>query len=244
MQFSWFDTHWPWLGLAASALLWILLLTTNIFRSDVRVSRWRDPVWLAWLAPAGYMLHNVEEYGVDMMGKFFAFPDQACSTFFSQISDCPFPTSLWVAINIPAIWIGGLVCALLARRHPLMGLSLFGVYFVNALSHIGTAVGTGTYNPGLLTAVVVLLPLSLWVAYATVSDTRIGKSGIWILFLVGMALNGLLMITLVAFSRGLISGRFLVAFQLVNPLSYVLLPWLKERRDNRRLDQRSLHKYR
>jgi hypothetical protein len=51
MEWNWFDSHWPWIGLAMSAVLLVLLLATNIFRSDRSKSRWFDPVWLAW--PAG-----------------------------------------------------------------------------------------------------------------------------------------------------------------------------------------------
>jgi hypothetical protein len=52
MQSTWFDLHWPSIGLAFSAVLLLLLFATNIFRSDRSKSRWFDPIWLAWLAPA------------------------------------------------------------------------------------------------------------------------------------------------------------------------------------------------
>jgi hypothetical protein len=38
--FNWFDINWPWIGLAGSAALWVLLLGTNVFC----VSAWNiDP---------------------------------------------------------------------------------------------------------------------------------------------------------------------------------------------------------
>jgi len=39
-----------------------ILLTTDTFRSNTTVSRWRDPVWLAWLAAPLYWVHQLEEY--------------------------------------------------------------------------------------------------------------------------------------------------------------------------------------
>ena len=40
---------WPWIGLGAAGLL-LILLTTNVLRSDRSVTRWRDMTWLTWAA--------------------------------------------------------------------------------------------------------------------------------------------------------------------------------------------------
>ncbi|MBX5204685.1 HXXEE domain-containing protein [Rhizobium sp. NZLR1] len=229
MPFGWFDMNWPWIGLFIAAILLVVLFGTDALRGERSVSRWRDPRWLAWLAPAGYMLHQTEEYGVDMLGQFFAFPNLVCATFGQPpYPDCAYPPSLYVAINIPVIWIAGLICALLSRRYPLVGLGLYGVHFVNALSHIGMFAATGDYNPGVLTAFVVLLPLSVWVAFATWKNPLIGRSGIATIFLAGLLVNGVLAASLVAFSRGLISGDTLIGIQLFNFLWSPLIPWLKD----------------
>jgi hypothetical protein len=50
-----------------------LMFGTNVLRSDLSVSRWRDLVWLSWAATAAYLVHNVEEYGVDLLGREHAF---------------------------------------------------------------------------------------------------------------------------------------------------------------------------
>ena len=81
MTWSWFDLAWPWIGFSAAAfVLIILLFGTQILRSDPSVSRWRDPVWLSWLAVPIYMIHNVEEYGIDLLGRTHYFPDALCTT--------------------------------------------------------------------------------------------------------------------------------------------------------------------
>jgi len=43
------DLGWPWLCLGGGLALFAVLFTTNAARSTLTVSRWRDPVWLAWL---------------------------------------------------------------------------------------------------------------------------------------------------------------------------------------------------
>ena len=65
MACEWFERHWCWIGLLAAIVLLIALFCTNVFRNCRDVSRWRDPVWLAWLITVAYVLHNFEEYGID-----------------------------------------------------------------------------------------------------------------------------------------------------------------------------------
>ena len=115
MEWSWFDIYWSWIGLAMSAALLILLFGTDLLRSSLSQSRWRDPVWLAWLAPASYAAHQFEEYGIDALGHHFAFPDLLCASFsMPPYPDCSVPHAFFLAVNIPAIWGAGLICALLA----------------------------------------------------------------------------------------------------------------------------------
>lgn len=230
MQFTWFDIYWPWIGLCLSAALLVLLFTTSIFRSQVTGSRWKDPVWLAWLAPAAYMPHQWEEYGIDALGNHFAFPDLLCSSFhMAPYPECPIPAATFVAINISMIWGTGLVCGLLSWRHPLVGLSLYAIHGTNSLSHLGTMAATGNYNPGSLTSALIQLPLFIWVCYAMSQNPAIRKSGIVSIFAAGVIASAVLLGALKAFSAGVISGAMLVAIEALNPLLLIFLVWLKER---------------
>ncbi len=141
---------------------------------------------------------------------------------------------LFVAVNVPLIWVVGLICALLSRRHPLIGLGLYGVFPANAISHIGAFVKTGHYNPGLLTAFLIQVPFAIWVAYAMAGDRRVGKSGIAVLFAAGVGLHAVLLGSLFAFTRGLIRAGAVVMIQIVNPLWCFILPYLKERYGTRK----------
>ena len=58
---------WPWMGLGGAVVMIILLFCTNVLRSRPEVSRWRDPLWLAWLAVPMYLLHQFEEYSLHIV---------------------------------------------------------------------------------------------------------------------------------------------------------------------------------
>jgi hypothetical protein len=164
MKWSCIDLNFPWIGSIAAVVLLILLFSTNRLRSGLKQSRWRDLSWLSWLAAALYLIHNVEEYGVDLLGQFHAFPQFMCATLAQPAyPSCPIPAPFYLAVNLPLFWVGAPVAAILSRRHPILGLSVYGVIFVNALTHLGAFVRSG-YNPGVLTALILFLPVSFWVA--------------------------------------------------------------------------------
>lgn len=161
MQHSLFFTIWPWIGLGAAIVLLIIAFATNIFRVDLTRSRWHDPAWLAWLGAIAYMLHNVEEYGIDMLGRTMSFP-----TLMTQVLGVNISEATYLACNLVLVWMVGPIVACVARTLPAIapGMALFAL--INGLSHIGQAINLRAYNPGLLTSIVIFLPLAAWTVYA------------------------------------------------------------------------------
>src|SRR5690348_15714244 len=93
LEWSWIDLNFPWVGSAGAVILLLLLISTDSLRSDLGRSRWRDHVWLSWLAVAIYLIHNIEEYGMDLLGGFHAFPNSMCFQLgLSPYPSCPIPT--------------------------------------------------------------------------------------------------------------------------------------------------------
>lgn len=112
-------------------------------------------------------MHNVEEYGVSATGVLHAFPDSLCQLLGqSEYPGCGIPPLFYLAVNLPLVWIAGPIAALLAPRFPLAGLTLWGVIGVNAVVHIVPAVARQQYDPGLVTAIVLFIPLTAMTAVA------------------------------------------------------------------------------
>jgi hypothetical protein len=230
MRFGWFDLAFPWIGLGAALVLLALLFGSKLLRSDPASSRWRDLVWLSWMAVVAYLLHNVEEYGVDLLGQRHAFPGALCASLgLGPYPGCSIHPSFFLAVNIPLFWVTAPLAALLSRRHPLIGLSLYSVVIINALIHIQRAIVTGSYNPGLLTAVVVFLPLSIWVGHACFGRGGLGYKAMALLIVWGVVLHVILAVPMLLFARGAISNTVLVWPQILNAALLLLVTWLGER---------------
>jgi hypothetical protein len=230
MTWSWIDIAFPWIGLAATVVLLALLFGTDVLRGNQASSRWRDPAWLSWLAMALYLIHNVEEYGIDLFGRLHEFPVSMCATLkLPAYPACPMPPAFFLAVNLPLFWIGAPIAALLSRRHPLVGLTFYGVIFTNALVHLAPSLAGQGYGPGTLTAAILFLPVSAWVAYACFGKGRLPYKALALLVGNGVILHVILMGSMSLFVRGVISAPLLVAVQVLNAILFLLTPWFAEK---------------
>lgn len=214
---SWFDLNWPWLGLAAAVPLLVLLLATGRLRGDLAVVRWRDPYWLGWLAVPLYYVHEAEEYAVDANGTRHAFPDALCDQLgLAAYPQCSIPEPLFVVVNVSAFWVAAPLAASLGRRLPLVGLSYWGVIATNGVVHTVPLLRGDGYAPGLLTGLLLFLPLAAWTAYAAFLRGPLPRIGLLPVLAGGVLVHVVLMASLVLNREGQLGDAALLAVQVVN----------------------------
>lgn len=139
-------TQWVYGGSLAGLLLLLLapILTRN----------WPMALMLVYLCLPAYMLHQFEEHDNDRFRSFVnrrMFHGRQALTSWDVF-----------VINVPGVW-GVIAVALALAANVSVGFGLIAVYLmlVNAVSHIGGAIAKRGYNPGLLTAIFVFLPLGV-----------------------------------------------------------------------------------
>ena len=210
-------------------MLLMLLFGTRFLQSEPGSSRWHDRVWLSWLAVVIYLLHNVEEYGIDVFGRMTQFPAEICSVLkLPAPPDCPIPAAYFLSVCIPLIWIGAPIAGLLSRRHPLVGLSFYGLIFVNLFFHIMPLLAGAGFGPGTLTAIVLFVPVSAWVIYACFGTGRLSYKALALIFFNGVILHIVLTSPLFLSINGKIGRAALVGTELANAVLFLLIPWVWE----------------
>lgn len=218
-----FALVWPWIGIGAAGLL-LVLLCTNALRSDRTASRWADMAWLTWAGTFAYLVHQFEEHGIDAMDHPYAFRGFLCAAVgYADPEACPVPLSFITTVNVAAVWIAGPLSALLAGRWPVIGLSFFAIPAINIFAHAGPAIASGRYNPGLLSALVLFLPLCLLVFAVAVLRYQLGFRSVFATLLAGIAAHIALMTSLMALIDGRIGLEMLLFLQVANPLFSALI---------------------
>jgi hypothetical protein len=142
----WFLHNWMYAGFVAGLFLLAIL---PIFAEGVSL-----PLLLIYLQLPIYMLHQLEEHTDD---RFRRYVNETMAGGREALT-----TPAVVFINVVGVWLVILVAIYLARFVDL-GLGLIAVYLtlVNALVHIVGAAVQRRYNPGLVTAILLFLPVGL-----------------------------------------------------------------------------------
>ncbi|MEM1289016.1 MAG: HXXEE domain-containing protein [Pseudomonadota bacterium] len=170
--------HWMKVGTFMAPFLVFIA-----FAFKTNDTRWIDARLLSLSLLIAYIVHQFEEHWVDLYGQIFAFKPYL-NSFLSNILGPPAGAeyvsnaSIFV-INTSLVWLVGALAVWRGSRHIFAPLCMTAIVVVNAISHIGAAISGGSYNPGLLTAVLVFLPLGTFVYVALV---RTGQASIGFVF--------------------------------------------------------------
>lgn len=113
---------------------------------------WNLPMILVFLQLPVYMLHQLEEHDDDRFRRFINEGIGGGRDVLSQ--------GAVFVINVPGVWGVNLLSILLAFAVDL-GYGLIGIYLtlLNGLIHLAQAVRLRSYNPGLVTALLLFLPV-------------------------------------------------------------------------------------
>ena len=230
MQSNWFYTVWPFIGLGGAIVMVPILLMTDTFRGNTAVSRWRDVVWLGWLATPLYLAHQFEEYSLPVLGFDYSIQEMICKNLgFAPYPECPIPLSFYPLVNIALMWFGAPLAAYLGRRNVLIGLSFWGLIFANGLLHTAGGILQGGYNTGLWSSVFLFIPLSIWVIYACAIRGPYSGKVVGVAFGAGAVTHVLLFTGYGLYKNGVMGNAGLLVFAAVIGFAPIILAALASR---------------
>jgi Protein of unknown function with HXXEE motif len=135
-------------------------------------------LWL-WLFPVTYLIHIAEEY----------WGGEGYSAYILRIRGVHLsPARFWIAQSIGLVLIT--IGVLLARRFtfPRMMLVILGTtVLVNALTHAVTSLSLFSYGPGLVSSILIWLPLGVLALIRVKDETP--RRRFWIGVAIGVVVN-------------------------------------------------------
>jgi len=134
---------------------------------------------LLWLVPLFFAIHNIEE--VPFMAKWAEKLDSPMH---------PKVTTRQFAIAVTFLTLGSIIITFFATREPdnyigtILVLAIQAILFVNAFApHIVMTVKMKLYSPGLVTAVLINIPFTIYLFVLAINEHRITPSLIVMPFL-------------------------------------------------------------
>jgi len=230
MQQHWFYDVWAFIGVGGMIPVVAILLLADTFRANTSVSRWRDVVWLGWLATPLYLAHQFEEYSLPVLGFDYSIQEMICKNLgFAPYPECPIPLSFYPLVNIALMWFGAPLAAYLGRRNVLIGLSFWGLIFANGLLHTAGGILQGGYNTGLWSSVFLFIPLSIWVIYACAIRGPYSGKVVGAAFAAGAVTHVLLFMDYGLYKNGVIGNTGLLVFAAAIGFAPIILAALGSR---------------
>lgn len=115
-----------------------------------------------------YIAHQFEEHWIDLYGNTYAFHSFNNNFILDKLGEPsstiqPLTKESVFVINTSLVWLTGLLAIAKSPRHLFPFFAMAGIIVVNGLVHSVAALVTLSYNPGLLSAVVIFLPFYFWI---------------------------------------------------------------------------------
>ena len=179
-------TRWMLVGLGGAVFLSLMLLEDRAQHRLDSLSRFH------WILLIIYLVHQFEEFGIDLLGR-----ENFFLTYFQTVIDnvggagaaSGFKLTPLASYRTDTliIWLMFLTAVWGHRRFIWPGLVAAGIVLTNGIFHIGIALWLKEYQPGLGSAVVLFLPVSLLYLRFVWRHCDVGWQGI-----VGVVLFGLI----------------------------------------------------
>jgi hypothetical protein len=132
-----------------------------------------------------YMVHQIEEHL--WPGGFRQFTN--AHVFKSGDDNWPVGIGGVALVNIGYVWVPLGLAALYPAALRWVGLGWIGLTLINALTHIVSTIRLRIYNPGLVTAIVLFLPFTIFVLAREAARGTLSGADIGLIVLAGILLH-------------------------------------------------------
>ena len=189
-QYDFLIDNWMKIGTYAVPFL---LLSFFSARPSTTSPNFFNTQFISLLLLVAYILHQYEEHWVDLYGNYYSFFTATNGLLKTIINvknnDVILLTREAIfVINTSLVWLVGTLAIWRSSSHLFPTLAMAGMTLVNAVTHILAGVLSQSYNPGLLTAVILFIPLTLTYFNAVLKTINLAR--IQIISAIGWAVVG------------------------------------------------------
>lgn len=154
-----------WMKIGTFAIPFILLGMFTYRSSEKPILN--DYRALATLMLIFYLVHQYEEHWTDLLGRhysFFTVTNEMIKSIAGNATakEMPLTRESIFIINTSLVWLVGVNSIWRIPRHLFPSLAMAAIILVNAITHILGGIIKFSYNPGLLTSIIIFVPFSVY----------------------------------------------------------------------------------
>lgn len=165
-----------WMKIGTYAVPFLLMGAFSFAENDTLKSLIKDYRFISILMLIAYIVHQYEEHWIDLFGNYYAFYDFNNDFILSALgatdsSVKPLTEESIFVINTSLVWLVGAMAIWSSPKHLFPAVAMASIIVVNGVVHILAAIVNFNYNPGLVTSIVIFVPLYfLFVRYVLSSS--------------------------------------------------------------------------
>lgn len=214
-----------WMKLGTYAVPFLLIGAFAFVENGTSKPLLKDYRFISILMLIAYIIHQYEEHWIDIFGNYYAFYDFNNNFILDALgapddSIKPLTQASIFVINTSLVWLVGAMAIWRSPKHMFPSVAMASIIVVNGVVHIVAALVNWNYNPGLLTSIVIFVPLYvLFVRYVLSSSganrKQIIGGIIWAFLAHIIMVGGLLMANWVKLFPEMVYFVLLVIWSLV-----------------------------
>lgn len=200
-QYNFLIENWMKIGIYVAPFILFIFFSSRTEQTGEVLS---DTKLMSVVLLVAYIIHQFEEHWIDLFGNQYAFYEYFNTLFLSILgaqdsSVIILSQEAIFVINTSLVWLVGIIAIWRSPKHLFPVLAINGIVLVNAMSHILPGIFKQSYNPGLLTAILIFLPMA-YAFYRKVLLTNPGAklqviaSIVWAIFAQIILITGLLLV--------------------------------------------------
>ena len=167
-----------WMKIGTYAIPFLLIGAFSLPSNDQKP--FKSYRFVSILMLIAYIIHQYEEHWIDLFGNYYAF-----YTFNNQFilgalgeaesTNWPLTRESIFIINSSLVWLVACISILRSPKHMYPYFCMAAIIVVNGLVHILAGGVNLQYNPGLLTSIILFVPLYIWIvrkSYPSLSNKK------------------------------------------------------------------------
>lgn len=160
-QQAFMEEHWMKVGAyIAPVLLFLAFNGRSVYEPKIL----SDVTLMACILTAAYLVHQVEEHWVDLLGRPYPLYD-FLNTLIADVAGeerygLLTPSAIFY-INAGMVWTVGFTSILVSPKHAFPAISMAGLMIVNGVAHVLNGLAYQSYNSGLATGLLIFVPIGV-----------------------------------------------------------------------------------
>ena len=160
-QQAFMEEHWMKIGAYIAPVLMFLAFHRRRVHEPRILS---DVTLMASLLTAAYLLHQVEEHWVDLMGRPYPLYDFLNTLIADVAGEDRYgvltPSAIFY-VNAGMVWTVGFVSILVSPKYVFPAIAMAGLTIVNGVAHALNGLAYQSYNSGLATGLLIFIPVGI-----------------------------------------------------------------------------------